>query len=88
MLQMAVCAASALLAGCADATAVAELESLERLQVVRRVAPGETLSVETRLIERTPDGASAIFTADGRVGSETAMRARFRMRTLTAWSTA
>jgi 3-hydroxyacyl-[acyl-carrier-protein] dehydratase len=88
MLQAAVRTGAALLAGRADAADDAELESLERLQVIRRVGPGETFSVETTMVERTPDGTSALFTADGHVGGATAMRARFRLRTITAWSTA
>jgi len=86
MLQAAVQTASALLGGAPGAVSVAELESLERLQVVRPVSPGETFSVQTALVERSADGASALFTADGRVGEATAMRARFRLRTLKGWS--
>lgn len=85
MLQAAVGTGAAIMGGRADAAGSAELESLERLQVIRRVSPGETFSVEATMVERTPDGASAHFTAEGRVGGEPAMRARFRLRTLTAW---
>jgi 3-hydroxyacyl-[acyl-carrier-protein] dehydratase len=87
MLQMAVRAAAALLAEQTGA-GPAELESLERLHVVRRVVPGETLTVVAAMNERTPDGTAARFTADGRVGDAIAMRARFRLRALDVWSTA
>ena len=86
MLQVAVCSAAALLGGRAGTAADADLEVLERLQVVRRVVPGETLCIHTTLVERSSDGRSGVFTADGRVGAESAMRARFRVRTLKAWS--
>lgn len=88
MLQMAVCSATALLRARTGAEGGADLESLERLQVIRRVSPGETLRMETVLLERSPDGQSALFAADGRVGTESAMRARFRLRPLVGSSTA
>lgn len=88
MLQVAVRAASTILAGDAASAQSAELESVERLQVMRRVSPGETLQVAAVMVERTPDGGSALFTADGRVGGQAAMRARFRLRTLKGWSRA
>jgi 3-hydroxyacyl-[acyl-carrier-protein] dehydratase len=57
------------------------LSRVERLQVVRRVVPGETLSVRARLIDAPADGRAS-FTAEGRVGGELAMRARFQLRGL------
>lgn len=93
MLESAVRAAAALWdaedADAADRTAT--LVHVERLQIVRRVVPGETLTVET-VRESRPDadpesiigdgnrGGTMTFTARGTVGGTTAMRARFRLR--------
>ena len=87
MLESAVRAAAALWdateAGAANRTAT--LQHVERLQIVRRVVPGETLTVETAREsggeEPGKTGAGTmIFTAHGSVSGETAMRARFRLR--------
>lgn len=93
MLESAVRAAAALWdaedADAADRTAT--LLHVERLQIVRQVVPGETLTVETvRESRPEADPASIIgegnragtmtFTARGTVGGNTAMRARFRLR--------
>jgi len=77
MLETAVRAAAALwgAAEAAPADRQATLEHVERLQVIRRVVPGETLVVETMT-----DPGTVWFTARGTVGGDTAMRARFRLR--------
>jgi 3-hydroxymyristoyl/3-hydroxydecanoyl-(acyl carrier protein) dehydratase len=78
MLESAVRAAAALWESTPDATGASSdgrtptLAHVERLQIVRRVVPGETFVVEAR-----PDGDG--FTARGTVGGETAMRAKFRL---------
>lgn len=54
----------------------AVLARVERLQVVRRVVPGETFVVRIEMSgDRAPDRAG--FIAQGQVDGETAMRARF-----------
>jgi 3-hydroxymyristoyl/3-hydroxydecanoyl-(acyl carrier protein) dehydratase len=82
MLESAVRAAAAFW----DATEVstsgcaATLEHIERLQIVRRVVPGETLLVETTKEAGDDAGRTMSFSARGTVGGDTAMRARFRLR--------
>ena len=81
MLESAVRAAAALW-DADDPTNVdrpALLEHVDRLQVVRRVVPGETLTVQTTR-EAGEDAGTANFMARGMVGDDTAMRARFRLR--------
>jgi hypothetical protein len=53
---------------------------VERLQVVRRVVPGETLLVETTKEPGDAAGRTMKFTARGTVGGDPAMRARFSLR--------
>ncbi len=81
MLEAAVRAAAALWDAAEPATGerTATLAHVDRLQVVRRVVPGETLVVETTVAS---DGGQRIrsFSARGLVSGETAMRARFRLR--------
>ncbi|MGH9411776.1 MAG: hypothetical protein ACRD1V_20255 [Vicinamibacterales bacterium] len=58
----------------------AVLARLDRLQIVRRVLPGDTLVVDVEYADgATP--AAPRFIAHGRVGGETAMKARFEMKT-------
>jgi 3-hydroxymyristoyl/3-hydroxydecanoyl-(acyl carrier protein) dehydratase len=82
MLESAVRAAAALW----DATHTtgsgrsATLARLERLQIVRRVVPGETLLVETTKEPGDAAGRTMNFTARGTVGGDPAMRARFSLR--------
>ena len=82
MLESAVRAAAALW----DATATAvcggspTLARVERLQVVRRVVPGETLFVETTKEPGDAAGHTMNFTARGTVSGDPAMRARFSLR--------
>lgn len=54
------------------------LARVDRLQVVRRVVPGETFVVRVEL-SGDRDRERAAFMAQGRVGDETAMRARFEL---------
>lgn len=60
----------------------ATLAHVDRLQVVRRVVPGETFLVETTDEAGDGDGdeRTRSFSARGTVSGETAMRARFRLR--------
>jgi len=74
MLESAVRAAAALW----DASSSATLAHVERLQIVRRVVPGETLTVEARP-DGSDGGAAGWFTARGTVDGQTAMRAKFRL---------
>jgi 3-hydroxymyristoyl/3-hydroxydecanoyl-(acyl carrier protein) dehydratase len=74
MLESAVRAAAALW------DAAATLEHVERLQIVRRVVPGETLLVEATKEPGGDAGLRMNFTARGTVNGDTAMRARFRLR--------
>lgn len=82
MLESAVRAAAALWdATDADRSGrTATLEQLERLQIVRRVVPGETLLVEATKEAGDDAGRTMSFAARGTVGGDTAMRARFRLR--------
>jgi 3-hydroxyacyl-[acyl-carrier-protein] dehydratase len=78
MLETAVQAAAALEEVSAPTPARGTtLTHVERLQVVRRVVPGETLAVEVRT--DGAEGSGSWFTARGTVGADTAMRARFRL---------
>ena len=82
MLESAVRAAAALW-NASEATASgcsATLAHVERLQIVRRVVPGETLLVETTKEPGDGAGRTMIFTARGTVGGDPAMRARFSLR--------
>jgi 3-hydroxymyristoyl/3-hydroxydecanoyl-(acyl carrier protein) dehydratase len=82
MLESAVRAAAALWEA-TDRTAAdcsATLESVERLQVVRRVVPGETLVVDATHESGEGAGRTMTFSARGTVGGDTVMRARFRLR--------
>ena len=54
----------------------AVLERVHRLQVVRRVVPGERFVVQVEWAGE-PQEARAAFAAKGQVGGETAMRAQF-----------
>ena len=92
MLESAVRAAAALwdATDSAGGDRTATLEQVERLQIVRRVVPGETLVVEAtqagddagRSSSERPGGGGRTmsFAARGTVGGDTAMRARFRLR--------
>ena len=59
-----------------------DLDLLERLYVTRRVVPNETLVVRVSIAEIAPDGKSGFFNAQAQVGDESAMRAKFQMRSL------
>lgn len=59
-----------------------DLDSLERFYVTRRVVPNETLVVQVRISELAPDGASAYCEVRAKVADETAMRAKFHLRSL------
>jgi 3-hydroxyacyl-[acyl-carrier-protein] dehydratase len=84
MLEVSVRTAAALWAASASPPRHgAVLEHLDRLQVVRRVAPGETLRVQVRGSRNPGEPASASFTARGSVEDQTALRARFRLRAAT-----
>ena len=61
----------------------AVLEYLDRLQVVRRVVPGETLRVRVTATPAPREEATASFTARGAVNEETAVRVSFRLRAAT-----
>jgi 3-hydroxymyristoyl/3-hydroxydecanoyl-(acyl carrier protein) dehydratase len=82
MLESAVRAAAALW----DATASeavgsgAVLDRVDRLQIVRRVVPGETLVVDAARESGDADPAMVWFSARGKVGGDPAMRVRFRLR--------
>ena len=82
MLETAVRAAAALW----DATEAdaghrtATLQHVERLQIVRRVVPGETLTVETVRAPGSAGSGTMSFTARGTVAGDMVMRARFRLR--------
>jgi 3-hydroxymyristoyl/3-hydroxydecanoyl-(acyl carrier protein) dehydratase len=78
MLESAVRTAAALWDAAAPDAAAAGLQHVDRLQVVRRVVPGETLTIEARM---EPDGGERTrwFTARGTVDGASAMRARFRL---------
>ena len=82
MLESAVLAAAALWdateADGSDRTAT--LQHVERLQIVRRVVPGETLTVETVREPGRTGSETMSFTARGTVAGDMVMRARFRLR--------
>jgi len=93
MLESAVRAAAAIwdATDAAAADRAATLARVERLQIVRRVVPGETLLVDVETVtepvdaERSPaeacgGGGTMHFTARGTVGGDMAMRARFSLR--------
>lgn len=61
----------------------AVLEHIDRLQLVRRVVPGETLRVRVTATREERGDATASFTARGTVADETAVRASFRLRAAT-----
>lgn len=85
MLEVGVRVAAALWSATQPPVGGAVLEHLERLQVVRRVLPGETLRV---VAARAGDGevepARAWFAVRGTVGAEMAVRAKFRLRAIDA----
>lgn len=82
MLESAVRAAAALwdATDTAGSGRTATLAQVERLQIVRRVVPGETLLVETTKEPGGDAGRTMSFAARGTVGGDTAMRARFSLR--------
>jgi len=82
MLESAVGAAAALWAAIETPVSggSATLARVERLQVVRRVVPGETLVVETTKEPGEAAGRTMNFTARGTVSGDPAMRARFSLR--------
>ena len=84
MLEASVRTAAALWAASAQAPSDgAVLEHVDRLQLVRRVIPGETLRLHVT-INPDPDGhRTACFAARGVVNGETAVRASFRLRAAT-----
>ena len=81
MLESAVRAAAALWDATEEAgSTAATLEQVERLQIVRRVVPGETLLVDATKEAGGEAGRTMSFAARGTVGGDIAMRARFRLR--------
>jgi len=64
----------------AESDRTATLAHVERLQIVRRVVPGETLLVETTKESGDDAGRTMSFSARGTVGGDMTMRARFRLR--------
>jgi 3-hydroxymyristoyl/3-hydroxydecanoyl-(acyl carrier protein) dehydratase len=60
------------------------LAHVDRLQIGRRVDPGETFVVRTEIIEAGGEQGAASFVAQGVVAGAPAMRARFRLRWLPA----
>lgn len=82
MLESAVRAAAALWeatnGGAAGRGAL--LDRVERLQIVRRVVPGEVLTVDATQDPAGADPGTVWFTARGTVDGGLAMRARFRLR--------
>lgn len=81
MLEAAVRTATAL--WCERQTAAVSapvLHRVDRLHIVRRVVPGETLTVEAALVAGAVEEGAVVVAARGHVGGETAMRARFRLR--------
>lgn len=85
MLEAAVRAAAAIwLTREQSPVAVSMLDRLERLQVVRRVVPGETVVVNAEIIEPTENRDTQMFKATGDVTGQIVMRARFRLRSLDA----
>lgn len=84
MLEAAVRTAAALWAASgAPPVAAAVLEQVDRLQVVRRVVPGKTLSVHVVFAVDPSGDHTARFTARGSVDGETVVRATFRLRAMT-----
>jgi len=84
MLEASVRTAAALWVACAVRPMDgAVLEHVDRLQVVRRVVPGETLRVHVEMVPATGETGTASFTARGAVDGETAVRAKFRLRAAT-----
>ncbi len=59
------------------------LDRVDRLHIVRRVSPGETLTMRVSSSEGTSEPHTASFRAEGVVGDEWAVRVRFRLRALT-----
>ncbi len=82
MLESAVRAAAALwdATDCDAADRCPVLARVERLQIVRRVVPGELLTVEATRDPAAADPGTVWFTARGTVDGGLAMRARFRLR--------
>jgi len=82
MLETAVRAAAALwdATEADDSHRTATLQHVERLQIVRRVVPGETLTVETVREPGRTGSETMSFTARGTVAGDMVMRARFRLR--------
>jgi 3-hydroxymyristoyl/3-hydroxydecanoyl-(acyl carrier protein) dehydratase len=85
MLESAVRAAAALWDATdrAGAGRAATLAQVERLQIVRRVVPGETLVVDTakESADASAEGGRTMnFSARGSVGGDMAMRARFSLK--------
>ena len=82
MLETAVRAAAALwdATEAGDSNRTATLQHVERLQIVRRVVPGETLTVETVREPGSTGSDTMSFTARGTVAGDMVMRARFRLR--------
>ena len=79
MLEAAVRVAAALAE--ADGAGAAFLDHVERLQITRRVGPGDTLDV---MVQRETEAAGeTTFVARGSVEGAPAMRARFRLRRVT-----
>jgi 3-hydroxyacyl-[acyl-carrier-protein] dehydratase len=84
MLEVSVRTASALWSACATAPPDgAVLEHVDRLQVVRRVVPGETLRMRVEIVPDPEKQRTACFTARGTVNGEIAVRASFRLRAAT-----
>ena len=83
MLESAVRLAALVWAARPAGSACAVLEHVDRLLVVRRVLPGETLIVRVALVGSS-SWSEASFTAEAAVDGETAMRARFRLGTTMA----
>jgi 3-hydroxymyristoyl/3-hydroxydecanoyl-(acyl carrier protein) dehydratase len=85
MLEMAVQSSAALWHACCDQEILlnAELDYVERLHILRRVLPGETLLVKVEMQVNTISDA-ANFKAHASVDGEAAMRASFRLRSRAA----
>lgn len=84
MLEAAVRTAAALWAAAgAPPVAAAVLEQVDRLQIVRSVVPGKTLSVHVAFDGDPRPEHTARFTARGAVDGETVVRATFRLHAIT-----
>ena len=59
---------------------VAVLERIDRLHVLRRVVPGETLVVRVQMTGDRDANGSVGFQAEGVVGEQIAIRSRFLLR--------